>query len=1126
MPEVVIMDFKDFISNNICLFDGAMGTSIQSLGINKIDFGEYPGCNEWLVISAPEKIMRIHESYLNAGANVIETNTFGANAVTLTEFGLAEKTYSINRNAAEIAVRAIKKFSHARNVFVSGSIGPGSKLPSLLHIDFESLKQAYIPQIQGLLDGGVDLLQIETCQDLLQIKAVYNAAQSVFAKSGKNVPIIAQVTMQENGRMLLGSDLTAVFSVLRSLDIDVIGLNCGTGPVQMRDYVRILSELSDKPVSVLPNAGLPVLRNGTLVYDVTPVEFAKMVADYVSDFGINIVGGCCGTTPEHIRELHDRLSSLEFSAKRQGRKGSVSSLFSGQEVKVSPRPLLIGEKCNTNGSKRFRKLLKEERWDDVAKMALEQQAEGAHVVDLCTAMTDRNEKSDMIKLVRMLNTSLQASLMIDSTSFEVIESALQNYGGKAIINSVNFENGDEQVRDYLRLCGLCSASLICLAIDEKGMADNFDDKIRIFERFYSIAREMKVDQHDLFFDCLTFTLGTGDEMYNNSASESLKAIKYIHEKYPEVNLIMGVSNVSYGLKRNSRKVLNSVFLHECIRNGLDAAIVDAGKIIPVHDLDKVDMIICKNLIYNNSNDALEKFITRFSDAAFEEVSENISMTLEEQIKNCIIKGKLSEVNALLDKLLIEMKPSEIVNSVLLESMAEVGELFGKGVLQLPFVLKSAEVMKKAVGYLENFFETDSASQKAKILLATVQGDVHDIGKNLVDIILTNNGYNVIDLGVKQTSQQIADAVLYHSPDFIGLSALLIKSTYEIRNTLIYLRENGISVPVLCGGAALNERFVSEQLQTVYNAPVIYCRDAVEGLKFLESYKPEENLQTLFDTSEQIKEKAECNCKDSKVFRDNMIPAPPFIGCSKPVEVSLNELRIWLNRRFLYYSQWGLNALALSEDAEMRQFIESKVNEMFSIGQDIIRPVYIKGYYECVSEDNKLIIYTDKAENSSDFSIDTPVSEDSGCNSVSRYFRRTTDRRRDLCAFQIVTLGEKAVQYAASLKKEDRYQDYLFWHGFCAAITEALAAACHYDIRRDLKIEKGFTPDPDSDFKNRYQGARYSFGYSCCPDMNNQREVLKLLEAVRIGITMNRADQLTPEYSTCALISHHPHSVYW
>ncbi len=1124
--EEKYMDFREFISNNICLFDGAMGTSIQGLGLDDSDFGDFSGCNEWLVMSIPGKIIEIHESYLKAGANVVETNTFGANEITLSEFGLADLTYEINKRAAEIAVHAVDKYRMKRPVFVSGSIGPGSKLPSLLQVDFTTLKNAYIPQIRGLIDGGVDILQIETCQDLLQIKAAYNAAQIIFEETGTKIPIFVQVTMQENGRMLLGSDLSAVVRTLSNLDIDVIGLNCGTGPVQMRDYVRILSDISDKPVSVLPNAGLPVLRNDRLEYDITPELFAEYVSGYVRDFGINIVGGCCGTTQEHISLLHNKLKGLKHYVRLVKKSGYVSSMFSGQETKVEPAPFIIGEKCNTNGSKRFRRLLKEEKWDEIVSMALEQQNEGAHAIDLCTALTDRNEKDDMVQIVKMLNTDIQLPLMIDSTSYEVIENALQCYGGKPIINSATFENGDKPVKEYIRLCRLYSASLICLAIDEKGMADNAQDKIKIFERFHRLTQIEGLMESDMFFDCLTFTLGTGDKSYSNSANESLKAIKHIHDNYPEVNLIMGISNVSYGLKKNSRKVLNSVFLHECIAHGLNAAIVDAGKIIPVYELDKTDLDVCRDLIYNRKADALEQFISRFSDFSFrsEIVSEKLSVS--DKVKDCIIKGKTSEIKVFLNELLNDMKPAVIVNEVLLSSMSEVGELFGRGELQLPFVLKSAEVMKKAVSYLENFFESDAVKKKSTILLATVQGDVHDIGKNLVEIILSNNGYNVIDLGVKQTSQQIADAVRNYSPDFIGLSALLIKSTYEIKNALIYLRDNGISVPVLCGGAALNDSFVRKELQLVYKGTVVYCKDALAGLNYLDNYKQEDKIKSETVKSDKVIESAKCNCPATRKWNDNIIPDPPYLGCSMPEVVNLDDLKIWLNKRFLYYTQWGLKASALAVDAEMRHFAESKIEELFRIGKEIVKPAYIKAYFECAAEGEQLLIYTKDPGLSSDVAIDTPFSGGKSCRSVGSYFRKTTDRRRDLCAFQVVTLGKKAVEYAAELKMQDKYQDYLLWHGFCAALTEALAAACHYEIRKELKIEKGFTPDPDRDFKNRYQGARYSFGYNCCPDMNNQRDVLKLLKAERIGLSMNKADQIIPEYSTCALISHNPQSMYW
>jgi len=1128
--------FINQLKERIIVFDGAMGTSIQKFQLNADDFQGKEGCNDFLNLTKPTVIEKIHADYLAAGAQTIETNTFGATRIVLSEYDLQEKTYLINKKGAELARKVADSFSSAaKPCFVSGSVGPGTKLPSLGQISFKEMYTNYQEQIEGLVDGGADLIQIETTQDMLQIKSAIIAANDVFIRKNKKLPLIVQATIQENGRMLLGSDMKTVIHTFADM-ADVIGVNCSTGPTDMRAHVRTLSLLSPRYISVLPNAGLPVVKDGILSYDLTPRQFAEEMLNMVKEHGINIAGGCCGTTPEHIKLLAEKLSGLSPKKRIPEYEPSLTSLFNFQPLKIEPRPLIIGEKANTNGSKKFRELLYAGNWEEMTETAVSQQDEGAHVLDICLATVDRNEASDMEKFVLLLNQTAQAPLMIDTTSLEVMETALSSFAGKVIINSTNFENGEDKTRLYLQLAKKYGAALICLAIDEKGMAKEAEEKIAIFKRFLQIADSLDFPHELIFFDCLTFSLGTGEEESRNSAINSLKAIRELKTTYPEINTLMGVSNVSYGLKPKTRKILNSVFLNECLKYGLDAAIVDAGKIQPFNLIPENERKLCLNLIYDlkkDSEDPLMELVNYFSTLKNEESSDQDALSPLEKIEKNIINGSLKDIDITLNKLLEINKPEKIISEILLPAMKEVGNLFSAGELQLPFVLKSAEVMKKSVNYLEQFMEKTDQVAKARVLLATVQGDVHDIGKNLVNIILSNNGYEVIDLGIKQTPQQILQGIELYKPDAIGLSALLIKSTMNMKETLQFLNDNRISQPVMCGGAALNEKFVISELQSVYSGNVYYGKDAFAALRIMEQISKKQNKLKISVNTPDITETSSYKLKPV-IPLDNPIPVPLFKGNSQLMEVSVNNLLPWINRKSLFYQQWQFRADDLRRNEEKRRFVENKLQEVSEIAFELIRPVFLYGYYDCFSKDDRLILFPGGKNRdccasccpSEEITFRFNRSDAEPYLCVADYFRPVGSFRKDLVALQLVSLGKEAVNYAHKLKDSDDFQDYFFWHGFCSVLTEALAAYVHQLIRKEMKINQGESKDIEEVLKGNYQGARYSFGYSCCSDLSQQRDLLKLLNAEEAGISMNEADQLIPEFSTAAIVVHHPLARYW
>lgn len=830
--------FLKSLKEKVLVFDGAMGTMIQKYKLSKDDFQGYD-CNDYLSVVKPKIIQEIHSQYLEAGAQVIESNTFNSSLISLEEYRLADKIIEINRSAVRLAREVAQSYSTKdKPCFVSGSVGPGTKLPSLGHISFQEVVDSYYPQVYTLIEEGVNVLQIETNQDPLLIKGVLNATFKAFKALNKRIPIIVQATMQDNGQMLVGSDTLSYLHTFSTMPIDIIGINCGTGPHYMESYVKTLSENTDKMISLLPNAGLPIIKDGVLSYDLSPDEFARISADLVKKYQLNIVGGCCGTNPEFIKALAEQVKDLPAGHRTLKYDNHLSSMYFAQAIDVQPKPLIIGERANTNGSKKFKTLLENEQWEEMLEICRAQQEEGAHVLDICLTHLNRNETDDINTFIPMLNTSIQAPLMIDSTSLSAVQSALKHISGKPIINSCNFEDGDDKVIQYLEVARDLNASLICLAIDEKGMAKDFSHKKEILERFIGLAEQVGLHQDNLFFDCLTFSLATGEESYRQAGLESIKMIEYIENERPHIHSIMGVSNVSFGLKAKVRKILNSVFLSECVKHGLDAAIIDASKIIPTHDIDPKAYQSCLDLIYDhreNGEDPLIQLADMSIDIQEDEQNHQL-LSYKEQLENKVIKGSLTDLDPIIQQLLLDHQALSIINEILIPAMQKVGSLFESGKLQLPFVLKSAEVMKQSVSILKPYMSEIAQEASKSMVLATVKGDVHDIGKNLVQIILENNGYQIYDIGVKQSPQQIKQAIEEFKPHALGMSALLIKSTYYMKETLEYLNQAGIQIPVICGGAALNEDFVKKELQSVYQGPVIFGKDAFSGLDFMKNLK--------------------------------------------------------------------------------------------------------------------------------------------------------------------------------------------------------------------------------------------------------------------------------------------------
>jgi 5-methyltetrahydrofolate--homocysteine methyltransferase len=1178
--------FKDILNEKVVIFDGATGTHIQSQNLNADDFGgeTYNGCNEYLVLTKPSAVQKIHVEYLTAGCDVIETNTFGGTPIVLAEYGLAARAHELNFKAAQLAKKIAIDFSTtAHRRFVAGSMGPTTKLPSLGHISFKELAQQYFIQAKGLIEGGVDLLMVETCQDILQTKAALVGIHEFFEASGRNIPIVVSVTIETTGTMLVGTEVAAALVTVEPFEIEVFGVNCATGPKEMSDHIRALCSMSPKPIIVMPNAGMPENIGGHAHYHLTPNEFAESLSHFVKDLGVNVVGGCCGTTPAHIRKLVEVVGNCAPRPREFEFVPSVSSLYQAVPMHVEPAPVMVGERTNANGSKLFRDLLVKEDWEGIVAMGKEQVREQAHLVDVCVAYVGRNEVPDMQQVVSRFNTQITAPIVIDSTEAPAIETALQLIGGKPIINSINLEDGEQRIKTILSLCKKYGAAVIALTIDERGMAKTTATKIEIVRRIYDIAvKKYGMNPCDLIFDTLTFTLGSGDEEYRHAAAESIEAIKTIKLEFPLVHTILGVSNVSFGLNPKARNALNSVFLHYAVEAGLDMAIVHASKIMPLFKIDDTAIQLSKELIFderkyegigNNRRvvyDPLKEFMAIFSAAGKEIQSRTPSenQSVEGTLHQRILDGDKSGLEHDMEAALKEYTPFDIINTILLKGMKHVGELFGAGQMQLPFVLQSAEVMKAAVTYLEPFMEKKESTRLGTMVIATVKGDVHDIGKNLVDIILTNNGYHVINLGIKCPIDTILKAANEHGADAIGMSGLLVKSTLIMKENLEVMNERAISVPVVLGGAALTRRYVDGELKKIYGGRVDYANDAFDGLKFMESLSkkspayedtsevlvPEEPAlkgteakialfeQRLKDESVRHPSVEHANSSKQKLTAVDA-PQPPFWGSRIVEDIDLDELFKYVNDIALIRGQWKISRRKMSQE-EYEKLLKEDVYPDYEAlkcqcrHEQLLTPAVVYGYFPAQSVGNDLYVYP--VEESFEkpiaqlketdlgkpivFSFPRQQGDPGRC--ISDFFRPKTSGMFDVVSFHLVTAGKRASEYAQSLFKANRYKDYLYFHGLSVETAEALAEYWHKCIRQELGIAQEDDPEIRKLFSQHYRGSRYSFGYPACPNLEDQKLLFDLLKPERIGITLSEEYQLDPEQSTSAIIVHHPEAKYF
>ena len=1133
-------NFRQSLVDKVLVFDGAMGTSIQRLNLTSEDFWGKEGCNELLVLSKPEAIRSIHASFLDVGCDVIETNTFGGTHVVLGDYELSDKVYEINLKAAQLARSVADEFStpaHPR--YVSGSMGPGTRLPSLGHITYHELYQAYREQAAGLIDGGVHVLQVETVQDPLQAKAALNAVFHTLREKHKDLPVMASVTMETMGTMLLGTDMLGALTTLEPYPLDVVGLNCGTGPKAMSEHLHTLAAHSPFPISVIPNAGLPHNIDGEMVYDLTAPELAHDLSHFITDMGVSVVGGCCGTTSEHLKEVVEQAGRLNPAKRKPIFSAGATSLYSVSSFKQEPAPLIIGERTNANGSKKFREMLLAGDLDGMVGMARDQVAEGAHILDVCVAYVGRDEAADMDEYINRLNSQISIPIMIDSTEVPTIRTALERITGRAIVNSINLEDGDAKAEEVIQLCREFGAGLVCLTIDEEGMAKSAEKKLEVAQRIYDLAvTKHGLRESDLFFDPLTFTLASGDEEFRKSAMATLDGIKLIKKAFPQAFTSLGVSNISFGLKPATRHLLNSVFLNIAIEAGLDAAILHAGRIQPFYQIKETDRKICEDLILDNregSYDPLVSLLELHTDlvAAAKNKVDLSSLPLKERLIARIIDGNRSGLESDLEKGLKEYSALDIVNNILLNGMKEVGELFGAGKMQLPFVLQSAETMKAAVSYLEPYMEKTDASAKGKIILATVKGDVHDIGKNLVDIILSNNGFDVVNLGIKVSVEAMLKSFQDEQADAIGMSGLLVKSTIIMKDNLEVLSEYGVTPPIILGGAALTRAYVEQDLRKDYAGSLAYARDAFDGLKFMQQIEAgtlEQDLAAA--TSIKKKKTAKAARKEIEVLQAaERIPEPPFWGRKVVNDIDLDTIFPYINQSALFRGQWGFKRgkVSTEEYAKLEQGTIFPTFEKLSkqvVAEKLLSPKVIYGYYACQSEGDRLWIYANPEDEKPKHYIDFPRQSEAPGRAIPDYYSSVESGQRDVLAFQLVTVGSKATEHAQGLYNENAYTDYLYFHGFAVETAEALAEYWHKRVRQELGIAQDDGALTKELFRQKYQGSRYSFGYPACPELKDQELIFELLDAESEGMTLTEEYQIVPEQSTSAIIVHHPKAKYF
>jgi 5-methyltetrahydrofolate--homocysteine methyltransferase len=1115
-----------------------MGTNIQAQNLSPDDFWGQEGCNELLVRSRPDIMQAQHASFLEVGCDVLETDTFGGTSIVLSEYDLADEDYALNKEAAQLAKAVAADYSttdHPR--FVAGSMGPGTKLPSLGHITFKEVHAAYGRQAAGLIDGGADLLILETCQDLLQVKAALIAIFDEFEAKQARLPVIAQMTMETTGTMLLGSDMLTAIVTLAPFPIDVLGLNCATGPKPMGAHIRTLAAHWDRFISVIPNAGMPHNVDGRMVYDLTPEELAGDLHHFAADLGANIVGGCCGTTADHLKAVVDKIGTMEPQRRESELEPSVSSLYGTATYDTDPKPLIIGERTNANGSKKFREYLLADDTDGMLSVAKDQVQEQAHVLDVSTAYVGRDEIQDLGQFTFHLNTDCTIPIMLASTEPAAIEAALQNLAGKCIINSINLEDGEDRATQILQLCRRYGAAVVALTIDEEGMAGTTDRKVAIAKRLYDLAvNRFGLAPEDIFFDALTFTLGSGDAEYRLAAVETMEAIRRIKADLPGVHTLLGVSNISFGLRPQIRHRLNSVFLHHAIEAGLDAAIVHAGKIRPLYQIPEEERRLLEDLIFDRRQegyDPLTTILEYYQTHKVEKADPSLleDLPIDERLKRRIIDGNRLGLDLDLDEALASTLALDIINTILLEGMKTVGELFAAGEMQLPFVLQSAETMKAAVSHLEPHMEKAASASRGKLVIATVKGDVHDIGKNLVDIILTNNGYQVTNLGIKQPVEAILEAYEREQAHAIGMSGLLVKSTVVMKENLEVLNERGVTPPVLLGGAALTRRYVEHDLQNIYQGDVYYGKDAFDGLRILNRI-----MAGVAPSPKETSTPKAAGPKRPRIARRKKIepidpPAPPFWGSRVVTGIPLSAVVPYINRVALFRGQWGVKKRGRTStdyDHLVQETLEPTLHRLIQRagkGQ-LLHPTVVYGYFPCASEGDAVHVYQSPDDTAPMLTIDFPRQAEERGRSIADFFQPVAGGRKDVLAAHLVTVGPRATEEAQRLFESDDYSEYLYFHGFAVETAEALAEYWHKEIRRELGIDGDDGPDIPSLFRQQYRGSRYSFGYPACPRLEDQAHIFTLLEPGRIGISLTEEWQLVPEQSTSAIIVHHPAAKYF
>ncbi|WP_327091889.1 methionine synthase [Nonomuraea sp. NBC_01738] len=1146
--------FREVLSQRVMVADGAMGTMLQAADPTLDDFQDNEGCNEVLNVTRPDIVSGVHDAYFEAGVDCVETNTFGANFAALGEYDLSDKVFEYSESGARIARERADHWStpdHPR--FVLGSMGPGTKLPTLGHLPYEMLRDSYRDNAAGLIAGGADALIIETSQDLLQVKSAVVGAKRAIADAGRDVPIIAQVTIETNGAMLLGSEIGAALTAIEPLGVDVIGLNCATGPAEMSEHLRYLARHSRLRLSCMPNAGLPVLTSDGAYYPLTPGELSDAHDAFARDYGLSLVGGCCGTTPEHLRQVVERVRGREPVQRRPHPEPGASSLYQTVPFRQDTSYLAIGERCNTNGSKAFREAMLEGRWDDCVETARDQARDGAHMLDLCVDYVGRDGVSDMKELAFRFATASTLPIMLDSTEPAVLQAGLEMLGGRAAVNSVNYEDGagpDSRFQKIMRLVSEHGAAVVALTIDEEGQARTADWKLRIATRLIEDLTGnwgMRVD--DIIVDCLTFPIATGQEETRKDGLETIEAIRELKRRFPGVQTTLGLSNISFGLNPAARIVLNSVFLNECVNAGLDSAIVHASKILPMARIPDEQRQVALDMVYDRRRegyDPLQRFMELFDgvDAAAmrqSKAAELAAMPLWERLKHRIIDGEKKGLEADLEEALSQRPALEIINEVLLDGMKTVGELFGSGQMQLPFVLQSAEVMKTAVAYLEPHMDRVEGESKGRIVLATVKGDVHDIGKNLVDIILSNNGYEVVNLGIKQPVSAILEAADEQRADVIGMSGLLVKSTVIMKENLEEMNSRGISerYPVLLGGAALTRAYVEQDLAELFQGNVRYARDAFEGLRLMDSFMavkrgvegatlPPLRERRVKTGATLVRTPVEALPARSDVAADNPVPPAPFHGDRIVKGISLAEYASFLDERALFLGQWGLKPTRGGDGPGYDELVETEGRPRLRMWlermqtEGLLEAAVVYGYFPCVSDGDNLIVLDDTGNERTRFTFPRQRRDRHLC--LSDFFRGKDSGEVDVIGFQVATMGSKISEATAELFAKDAYRDYLELHGLSVQLTEALAEYWHARVRAEWRI--GGEESLDDMLKVNIQGCRYSFGYPACPNLEDQVQLFELLGPERIGVTLSEEFQLHPEQATSALIAHHPEAKYF